>query len=291
MEKNIIEIRWHGRGGQGAVTSAEMIALAAFEEGKYAQAFPSFGPERRGAPVIAFNRVSVKEPIENRTEVDHPDVVVVFAQSLLSIVDVTAGLKDDGIVVVNTSQPVEEVQKIIGSKWKIATVNASAIAKEMIKADIVNTTMLGALVKVSEVVNMESLAGPLDERFGARGKSNHASAKKAYEQTVLSTNINKNEKIQKRVAERLPTWKEMTVGCSVMTPGNAREYKTGDWRSQHPVWDNNKCIKCGLCYLYCPEFCISQKDDGYYEANMYFCKGCSICSQECPTQAISMVQE
>jgi pyruvate ferredoxin oxidoreductase gamma subunit len=291
MEKNVIEIRWHGRGGQGAVTSAEMTALAAFEEGKYAQAFPSFGPERRGAPVVAFNRVSIKDPIENRTEVDKPDVVVVFSQSLLSIVDVTAGLKDDGVVIVNTSQSIEDIQKMIGSKWKIAVVNASAIAREMIKADIVNTTMLGALIKVTSVVDMESLEKPLDERFGARGKSNLASAKKAYEQTVISTTVNKNDVVKRITPEKLLTWKEMTVGCVVFNPGNAKEYKTGDWRSQHPVWNNEKCIKCGLCYLYCPEFCIEQKEDEYFEANLFYCKGCRICEQECPTQAISIVQE
>jgi pyruvate ferredoxin oxidoreductase gamma subunit len=291
MEKDLVEIRWHGRGGQGAVTSAEMIALAAFEEGKYAQAFPSFGPERRGAPVIAFNRISKKDPIENRTEVDHPDIVVVFAQSLLSIVDVTAGLKDDGIIVVNSSQTFEEIQKITGRRWKLAIVNASAIAKEMIKADIVNTTMLGALVKVSEAVKMESLEIPLEERFGARGKANFSSAKKAYEQTVISVKINKDEIIKKRNVDKLPGWKDMTIGCSVMTPGNAKEYRTGDWRSQHPVWNNAKCIKCGLCYMYCPEFCISQRQDEYFEADLFYCKGCGICPQECPTQAISMVQE
>src|SRR5271157_2042498 len=93
-ENDMIEVRWHGRGGQGAVTSAEMLAQAAIAEGKYAQAFPSFGPERRGAPVQAFNRVDIKEPVRIRVDITQPDCVVVLDPSLLSKVKVTAGLKD-----------------------------------------------------------------------------------------------------------------------------------------------------------------------------------------------------
>jgi len=98
----LVEIRWHGRGGQGAVTSAELLARAAISEGKYAQAFPSFGAERRGAPVLAFVRISENAPIWTRAEVTEPDVVVVLDPSLLRIVDVTSGLKDGGTFVVNT---------------------------------------------------------------------------------------------------------------------------------------------------------------------------------------------
>ena len=93
MQEKTVEIRWHGRGGQGAVTSAELLALAAIEEGKYAQAMPSFGPERRGAPVLAFNRIDAKNPIRKRAAVNNPDIVIVLDPGLLDIIDVTAGLK------------------------------------------------------------------------------------------------------------------------------------------------------------------------------------------------------
>ncbi|MDR9460072.1 MAG: 2-oxoacid:acceptor oxidoreductase family protein, partial [Dehalococcoidia bacterium] len=95
----LVEIRWHGRGGQGAVTSAELLARAAIDEGKYAQAFPSFGPERRGAPVLSFVRVDSQQPIRNRAGIQEPDVVVVLDTTLLAITKITAGLKADGIVV------------------------------------------------------------------------------------------------------------------------------------------------------------------------------------------------
>src|SRR5512139_3269449 len=109
MEKiQMIEIRWHGRGGQGAVTSVELLALAAIEEGKYAQGFPAFGPERRGAPVLAFNRIDDK-PIKVRSGIYHPDVVVVLDSSLVKLVNITEGLKPDGILIVNTTKTPQEL--------------------------------------------------------------------------------------------------------------------------------------------------------------------------------------
>ena len=87
------------------------------------------------------------------------------------------------------------------------------------------------------------------------------------------------------------TWKDLEIGCIVTEPGSSREYRTGDWRSQKPTYDFTKCIKCGVCQIYCPEGCIQQKEDGYFQANMYWCKGCGICSKECPTKVITMVNE
>jgi pyruvate ferredoxin oxidoreductase delta subunit len=87
------------------------------------------------------------------------------------------------------------------------------------------------------------------------------------------------------------TWKDLEVGCIVTEPGSSREYRTGDWRSQKPTYDFNKCIKCGVCQIYCPEGCIAQNGDGYFQANLFWCKGCGICSKECPTKVITMVNE
>jgi len=180
----MVEIRLHGRGGQGAVTSAEITALAAIGTGKYAQAFPSFGPERRGAPVMAFIRVSDK-PIKTREKVYNPDIVVVLDPSLLGLVNVGAGLKPGGVVVVNTAKTAEEVRKLTGIKAKLALVDASRIAMETMGIPITNTTMIGAMLKATGLMAASDLAEPLKERFGRIAEKNMASLKRAYDETVI----------------------------------------------------------------------------------------------------------
>lgn len=179
----MIEIRLHGRGGQGAVTSVEMLALAAISEGKYALAFPSFGPERRGAPVLAFIRTD-SEPVKIRAEVNDPDVIVVFDPRLIDIVNVTAGLKDNGIAIVNSKKTPQEMQEKLGGKWKVATVDATSIARSVIGVPIVNTTMLGAIVKMTDLCELESLEEPLQHRFGDKASKNFEACKQAYEKIV-----------------------------------------------------------------------------------------------------------
>lgn len=180
----MLEIRWHGRGGQGAVTSVELLALSAIEEGKYAQGFPSFGPERRGAPVTAFNRVDDKQ-IKIRSGIYHPDVVVVLDESLVALVDVAEGLKPEGILLVNTTKSLEDLKKDIRYKGKIATCDATGIAWKELGVPITNTTMLGALLKVTGVVKLESLDNPINARFGRIAPKNISAAKSAYDQVKI----------------------------------------------------------------------------------------------------------
>ncbi len=181
----LVEIRWHGRGGQGAVTSAELLAKAALAEGKYAQAFPSFGPERRGAPLLAFDRISEREPIRVRAEITEPDVVVVLDAGLLRIVNVTSGLKKKGVLVINTSRPLSDIESQFGGGWQLAIIDATKVAQELLGVNIVNTTMLGALVRTTGVIKLESLLDPLRERFGRLGERNINAMKKAFEETIL----------------------------------------------------------------------------------------------------------
>ena len=181
----LVEIRWHGRGGQGAVTSAELLAQAAINEGKYAQAFPSFGPERRGAPVLAFVRIDSKQPIRVRAEITQPDVVVVLDPGLLRIVNVTSGLKSDGMVLINTSKQAEQIRQEFSINWSLATIDATKIARELLGVPIVNTTMIGALLKATGVVKLESLFEPLKHRFGRLAERNVNAMKRAYEETSV----------------------------------------------------------------------------------------------------------
>ncbi len=181
----MIEIRWHGRGGQGAVTSAELLAQAAISEGKYGQAFPSFGPERRGAPVMAFVRINIGAPIRVRAEIREPDVVVVLDPGLMKIMKVTAGLRPDGIAVINSSKTPDELRKEFGFTGRLATVNATAIARQILGVPITNTTMVGAVLKATNVVKLESLVEPVKRRFGRLAEKNLAAMKRAYEETIL----------------------------------------------------------------------------------------------------------
>jgi len=180
----MIEIRFHGRGGQGAVTSAELLAIAAINKGLYAQAFPSFGPERRGAPVVAFCRIS-DEPIRVRANIITPDYVLVLDPSILRIVNVTEGLKDDGTLVANTRYSCEEIRKELSVKHRLATVNATKIAMETIKLPITNTTMLGALVRASGAVDRNDLNAPFEGRFGRLAAKNISAYDRAYDDTQV----------------------------------------------------------------------------------------------------------
>lgn len=184
------EIRWHGRGGQGAVTSAELVAQAAINEGKYAQAFPAFGAERRGAPVVAFVRISSNQPIRVRAEIAEPDVVVVLDPGLLRIVDATSGLKATGMLVVNTKKQPEQIRQEFNVNWSLATVDATKIAEELLGVPIVNTSMIGALLKATEVVKLESLFEPLRQRFGRLAERNIEAMKRAHEETLVRSKSN-----------------------------------------------------------------------------------------------------
>ncbi len=178
------EIRFHGRGGQGAVTSAELIAIAAINKGECAQAFPSFGPERRGAPVVAFCRMDGRK-INIRAKVYNPDVVIVLDPGLLTLVDPAEGLKDGGILIINTKKGVDEVTKA-GARYRVAAVDANTIAQEELGRVIVNTTMIGAFIKATGLLTIEDIKGPLMERFGAKlGGKNLKALERAYNEVVI----------------------------------------------------------------------------------------------------------
>lgn len=171
-------------------------------------------------------------------------------------------------------------------------VNATAIAREMLGVPIVNTTMLGALVRATEIIELESLVEPIEERFGARAKNNIDACRRAYEEALIAElSVVSQEPRRVFQTEELLSWQELLPGCVVTEAGSAKQYRTGDWRSQYPLWNHEKCIKCGICSLFCPEGCVGQNEEGYFEANLYYCKGCGICARECWTEAITMVEE
>lgn len=180
----MLEIRIHGRGGQGGVTSAELLAKGAINKGKFAQAFPSFGPERRGAPVQAFVRVS-DERIRLREKIYEPSVVLVLDPTLLDIVNVAEGLKDGGVIVVNTQMSADELKKKYGFP-KVAQVDATKVAIEELGVPITNTTMLGSLLKATGALTVEDMKDVVMERFGSKlGPKNYAALERAYSETAI----------------------------------------------------------------------------------------------------------
>ena len=153
--KNGIEIRWHGRGGQGAKTAALLLADVAFKTGQNVQGFPEYGPERMGAPITAYNRIS-SDKIRVHSNIYHPDYVVVVDQTLLDSVEVTAGLKVNGAIIINTAKSREEIEKHLkGYTGRVYTIDARKISMETLGKNFPNSPMLAATVAVSEVMPRE----------------------------------------------------------------------------------------------------------------------------------------
>jgi len=177
----MIEIRIHGRGGQGAVIASKLLVTAAAKEGKKVQAFPLFGAERRGAPVAAFARIDEKK-IRIHSEIYNPDWVIVLDPVLYKTVDVTAGLKEGGGIILNSPQPPSSYS--FSTRFKVATVDASGIAlKHRLGSrtePIVNTAILGAFARITEIVGIEALAETVREEVPQKGRENEAAAREAF---------------------------------------------------------------------------------------------------------------
>ncbi len=176
-------MRWHGRGGQGAWTASELLARTAIYEGKCIQSFPEFGPERMGAPVTAFTRIST-EPIQVHCAVYEPDVVAILDPTLIKSVPVAQGLNENGILIVNAKESPAEVRKMLKTeKGKVWTVPATEIAIRILGVPITNTAMLGAFARATGAISLESLEKIVKERFRLDvAEKNFAVAKEAYEE-------------------------------------------------------------------------------------------------------------
>lgn len=182
----MIEIRFHGRGGQGAVIASELLAQAAFLEGKHPQSFPFFGVERRGAPVTAYTRID-DAPIQIRTSITAPDIVVVLDAGLMRTINVTAGLKSDGLLLVNTEKTPDRLE--IAFQGRVATIDATAIALAhglgSKATPITNTAVLGALARASGVVSLDSACRAVERFVPAKPKENVAAVGDAYSKVLM----------------------------------------------------------------------------------------------------------
>jgi pyruvate ferredoxin oxidoreductase gamma subunit len=192
MQQQLTEIRWHARAGQGAVTAAKLVAETALELDRYIQAMPEYGPERMGAPIQAFTRIS-EDPIEIHNNIENPNVVVVLDESLLPIVDVASGLADGGVIIVNTCSSPEALREALGVPKSaiVACVDASGISHDTLKRDMPNTPMIGALAKLTGIFTLDQVSAHLAKTFGKKFSqevvdANIASVSRAYEEVQAS---------------------------------------------------------------------------------------------------------
>ena len=186
---NLVEIRWHGRGGQGAKTASLLLADAAFTTGKFVQGFPEYGPERMGAPITAYNRIA-DERIRVHSNIYEPDFVVVVDDTLLSAVDVTKGLKKEGAIIINTSKPEEEViPKLKGYEGRVYLCDARQISEKALGRNFPNTPMLGAVVKVSSLMTEEAFLETMEDSF----KHKFASKPEVIDGNMKALKVSMNE--------------------------------------------------------------------------------------------------
>ncbi len=271
----MIEIRFHGRGGQGAVTASRIIAIAAYEEGKYSQAIPMYGTERRGAPLTAFVRIDDVR-VRERELVHNPGISIVLDPLLAKQQSVVDNLLPGGLVILNSTEEPEDVQ--LGGDFKIATVDATTIALETLGRPITNTAILGAFAKVTGLIKVESIEKALKKNFPGRiGEMNIAAVKRSYAEV--------KGPVQATVTDAPEEKLDIHVG------GYGVLKDVSSWRVFTPEIDVDKCISCKACWIFCPETAIEWDEETKKPSIRYnACKGCGVCANECPVDAIEMVR-
>jgi 2-oxoacid:acceptor oxidoreductase gamma subunit (pyruvate/2-ketoisovalerate family)/2-oxoacid:acceptor oxidoreductase delta subunit (pyruvate/2-ketoisovalerate family) len=271
----LMEIRFHGRGGQGAVTAVRILASAAHLEGKYTQAIPMYGTERRGAPVVAFCRIDDTR-IKERDLVHEPDAVVVLDPLLGKTVNVTEGLKNGGLVLINHPGTYEKAG-LVGS-FKVATVDATKIALETLGRPITNTAILGAFAKVCGIPKLESLEEAIREELPSTiAESNIAATRRAFEEVSKPSDASGLARVEseRKIAQK---------------PLISYSKEVADWRVFRPIINKAACTGCMRCWIYCPEAAIDVSS-GKAEIDYDYCKGCGICFEECKVGAIKFEKE
>ena len=294
----MLEIRWHGRGGQGAITVSKILAMGALHCGKFAQAFPEYGPERGGAPVKAYNRLD-DDQIVMHSGVYEPDIAVVIDETLLDAEDVTGGLKPNGKLILNTTKSPADVRELTGYGGEIITLDAEAIAEET-GCGFANVPTLGAVAAQVEILTAEAMENALRQFLGTKLSSevidkNLDALRQGAERTE---SLVPDENAAVAVAastngadgDGLPPYQDLLPGA-VVTAANRERRETGGWRNERPVFDEAVCVNCLLCWVHCPEPAITTEGRLMSGFDLKYCKGCGICEAVCPSGAISMIPE
>jgi len=291
----MLRVRFHGRGGQGAKTASRILGDAAFNDGYYAQDFPIYGAERRGAPVTAFTRFSEVE-VRERGFIFSPDVSAVMDDSLISDPQANpfVGLRKGGVAIVNTTKP--SVSLVPGrDDVTIVTMDLTGLALKILGRPVLSAGIAAAVARITGI-RKEALLTALSEELGDIGLSAEMVAKNI----EFASEIYRELAPIKLRTEELPTTEQLVPFAVVVSEGgiekvtntgNAYTRHTGNWRTFKPTIDYAKCTNCMICYAYCPESAMSVGVDGRVKIDYDNCKGCMICMTECPLKAVTQSRE
>ena len=293
----MLRLRFHGRGGQGAKVASRVLGTAAFLEGYYAQDFPLYGAERRGAPVAAFTRIS-EEPIMERGVISEPDIVIVMDKTLLYDPRVmpVSGLKKGGIVFINTPQSSEEVRAEYKISGQIITLDITKICLEILERTVLSS-LAGAVASKIAGLSEGSLKDAV-EKVISEIVTDRVLLEKNIEASLYCFNaippveIKTTEVIQKGSSVITMPFETAEVSSPALNAtGNTPLRRTGNWRVFRPVWNYDACTRCMICVARCPDGCILVNEDGFPYTDYDNCKGCLICVEECPTKTLGKVRE
>lgn len=295
----MLRVRFHGRGGQGAKVASRILGTTAFLEGYYAQDFPLYGAERRGAPIAAFTRIS-KEPVLERGVIAEPDIVIVMDETLLDdpLASPLSGVKEGSIVFINTTHSNAEVKARYKIAAQVITLDLTKIGLEMLERAVLSTLAGGVASKLTGL-GEDSLKKSV-EKETSEIITDRALIEKNIEAAIYCFNaiepvragFNPAPAIFKGSPVMSVPFEPATVSApSINTAGNTPLRKTGNWRLFKPVWDYEKCTKCMACVARCPDGCIAVNEDCFPCTDYENCKGCMICAEECPVKAIIAERE
>lgn len=293
----MIEIRIHGRGGQGVVLAAEMLVRAAYEDNKYGQAFPAFGGERRGSAVQAFVRLDT-QPIRVRYRVYEPHYVLILDRSLPNMVDVLAGLRPEGAALIDSIQP--STTLAWSTNAAAYAIPATGIAMQVFGQPFVNPAMLGALAAISGQISLAGIQTAFQRRFpGPLGEKNCQAAQMGYDFACSPAGAPISVNKTGQIPDDHPNWEDSpNLGAPgrglhfglVVAPRTSLAYPTGVWRYTRPAIDPAICNGCGLCATFCPDSSVIIVDRQAI-VDYAYCKGCGICTRTCAQRAILMLTE
>ena len=297
----MIEVRFHGRGGQGAKIASRILGRSGFLSGMFAQDFALFGAERRGAPVVSFTRLNTVS-IDQRGPIERPNLVVVMDDTLLTEAagQVFHGVNDQTPLLVNADSGRFEANSTKLPSANFVSIDLTAIARKLIGNTFISAAAAAVAAKCIPAIRQAALEAAVRSElaeFGLPGElieKNLAVARDAYEQApILRLPVNPIpvSDLESFLATPAYLTASAFAGPTIHHRGSAALRQTGNWRAQRPVIDLAKCKRCFLCYLYCPEAAMRLDTENFPHVDYDHCKGCMICYEECPTEAITHRQE